>query len=111
MSTECKLCGLTINHIHPSGMAREVLIVEDEPANEWTTYDMGLACAMSLLGHPIKRIDRDPMGKSNKRSFVFDDSQDLQESVQKFWNDKIKVKAKSFFDEIRNVKNRLYSDS
>lgn len=110
MNHPCDFCGLSVSHIHPTKNPKEVLLVSKLENKEWSTYDLGLACTLAVLGLPIKRIDADPNGNTKKRVFVFEDSEELQENTQKYWNRMLRIDAQTYFDQLKNIKNRLYSD-
>ncbi len=50
------------------------------------------------------------MNKADKRRvvFKFQNSKLLQKDIDDFWNRKITVDALTFFDNMKNLKNRIY---
>jgi hypothetical protein len=67
--------------------------------------DLGLASALSLE-FPIIEIDlRNP----KKAIFTFADSSTLQEAVNSYWDNTLKVSPLAYFNSIKNLKTRLYS--
>lgn len=67
--------------------------------------DLGLATTLSLH-FPIKTIDR-----SNPRRvvFVFDQTDDLNDFVNRYWRNEIVVEPQTFTNQIKNIKTRIYS--
>ena len=79
--------------------------------NFFSTFDMGLAAALVSEGFVLETIER---SESTKRvGFVFNNDglqEDMAEAVELFWNDKLKVKAQTYFNNIKMLKNRIHSD-
>ncbi len=77
------------------------------PDEFWCTFDLGLCSALFCLEHELYAVDKD--GNPNKAQFVFRRDKSLDKHVEEYWNDHLKLNARSYFDAIRCVKNRLYS--
>ena len=79
----------------------------DEPSEVFTTYDLGVSAALLCLGYKLLRLDRtDP----RKALFVFVREADIDAYANEYFSDQLKVKARSFFDSIKALKNKLYSE-
>lgn len=77
---------------------------EDE--NVFTTYDLGLSSALLAFGYKLKDLDR-----SNRRAlFIFEHKKGIEQSANKFFADELRVKARSYFDSLKALKSKLYSD-
>jgi len=76
-------------------------------SESFLTYDMSLAAVLVLLKYDLVYIDKE---NPKKVAFVFARQKDIDQDVDKFWNDNIKVKARSYFDTLKMLKNRIYSD-
>lgn len=78
----------------------------DEKEN-FCTYDLG--CASALLSKGVELVALD---KSNpkKAQFIFRKQNGIDFIVDNYWTDKLDVKARSFFDNIKALKNRIYSE-
>lgn len=72
----------------------------------YITSDLALATAISLH-HPIISIDKT---NSNKALFIFKDGQDIQQFLQEYWSGTVKVNPLEYFNQLRNVKSRLYEE-
>lgn len=73
----------------------------------FTTFDLGLTCALSCLEHELHAVDKD--NNPNKAQFVFRRDPTIERDIEDYWNDRLKLNARSYFDSIRAIKNRLYS--
>ncbi|OGN15535.1 MAG: hypothetical protein A3J47_00200 [Candidatus Yanofskybacteria bacterium RIFCSPHIGHO2_02_FULL_43_22] len=94
-------------------MAKENHIPEEDykyipldPEVAWTTYDLGVSAALMCIGFELLSVNRD---KPHKSLFAFRRANGIEEAVDLYWSDKLEVKARSFFDAIKALKNRLYS--
>lgn len=80
---------------------------EDDEASVFTTYDLGVSAALLCLGYKLIRLDRDD---PRKALFVFRKEPDIDTYANQYFSDQLKVKARSFFDSIKALKNKLYSE-
>ncbi len=71
----------------------------------YKTADLGLVTTLSLY-FPVRTIDR-----SNPRKvlFVFDQTNELKNFVNKYWRSEIVVEPQTFTNQIKNIKTRIYS--
>lgn len=71
----------------------------------YKTADLGLVTTLSLF-FPVRTIDR-----SNPRKvlFVFDQTDELNNFVNKYWRSEIVVEPQTFTNQIKNIKTRIYS--
>lgn len=74
---------------------------------EFSTIDLCLATTLSIW-FPIERLDR--IQDSKKVTFVFGDSKKLQLFLKEYWAEKIQVEPKRFFNSLKTLKGRLYSN-
>jgi hypothetical protein len=80
---------------------------QDDEASVFTTYDLGVSAALLCLGYKLIRLDRDD---PRKALFVFRKEKDIDTYANQYFSDQLKVKARSFFDSIKALKNKLYSE-
>lgn len=68
-----------------------------------------LTLATTLLLHSFTLIDID---RTNPRRavFLFEDSNQLQDVVNDFWNSKLSVEPHSFADKTKWLKSRIYAE-
>lgn len=71
------------------------------------SYDLGLCSALVSTGFELVSLD-----KTNPRKvqFTFKRKIGIEEVVDNYWSDRLEVKARIFFDNIKMLKNRIYSE-
>jgi len=69
--------------------------------------DLGLAAAIVSLGFEVLETRRD---MNSRIYFVFVDSPELQEAIKEYWANTLNVKARYYFDAIKMLKTRIYSE-
>ena len=72
-----------------------------------TTFDLGVAASLVTAGFEISSLD-----KTNPRKvqFIFHRVIGIEKVVDEYWSDHLEVKARAFFDNIKMLKNRIYSE-
>lgn len=70
------------------------------------TFDLGAAASLISSGFELVSLDKT---NPQKAQFIFYRSDGVQKIVDDYWSDKLKIKARSMFDTIKMLKNRLYS--
>ena len=72
------------------------------------TYDIGVASALISKGYQIENIDR----KNPKKAlFKFYSSESIQNTMEQYWKDDLKINARTLLDNLKMLKNRLYSQN
>lgn len=79
----------------------------DDPSLIFSTYDLGMSAALMCLGFKLEHLNR---GNPNKALFVFKKEKNIEAIANKYFTDQLEVKARSFFDHLKALKNRLYSE-
>lgn len=74
--------------------------------NFYSTSDLSLATTISLQ-FPIERIDR---SNPRKAVFIFIRSPQLDELVEAYFRNELKISPQSFFNQLRDIKSRLYAE-
>ena len=72
----------------------------------FTTYDLGATAALISSGYELMAVDKT---NPSKALFVFQREDGIEETVDDYWADRLKVKARRYFDSLKAVKNKLYS--
>lgn len=73
----------------------------------YSTFDLNLATTLVTLEYKLEKLDKtDP----KKVRFVFREEKDIEQTAIKFWNNEITLPALSLFNNLKNLKNRLYSN-
>lgn len=84
--------------------------VAAEPMDErvfFYTFDLGLSAALVSTGFTLATIERANLQKSQ---FVFRRVEGIDETIDAYWADRLEVKARAYFDALKMLKNRLYSE-
>ncbi len=71
----------------------------------YKTTDIALATALHCYGLKLDAIDKT---NPSRASFVFERNKGLDELIQAFWSHSLKVDPLTFFNELKQVKTRLY---
>ncbi len=71
------------------------------------SFDLGLAAALISVGFSLVSLDRQNLRKTQ---FVFRRGDGIDKVVEAYWADSLKVKARTYFDTLKMLKNRLYSE-
>lgn len=68
--------------------------------------DLGLATALLCLDHELITLEKKD---SKKFIFLFRRKEDTEEIENKYFSNKLEVKARDFWDHSRALKSKLYS--
>ncbi len=79
----------------------------NDPAYVWTTYDLGVSTALSCAGFELLSLNRT---NPRKVLFIFRKAENIDETANAYFADQLKLNARSFFDQLKALKNRLYSE-
>ena len=77
-----------------------------DPASVFTTYDLGVSTALLCADFELLMVEKD---NPKKALFVFRKEVGIEKVVDKYFSDRLEVKARSFFDHLKALKNKLYS--
>lgn len=78
----------------------------DDPSLIFTTYDLGLSSALLCLGFKLLDVDKK---NPRKALFIFEREDDIEQYANQYFIDQLEVHARSFFDHLKALKNKLYS--
>jgi len=70
----------------------------------YSTSDLALTTAISLW-YPLDSIDK---SNPKKALFLFRREDGLDEFIEGYWRGEIKVEPREYFNQLRNIKSRLY---
>ena len=73
----------------------------------WTTYDIGVSTALLCAGFELVGIER---SNPKKALFTFKKEKDIDEIANSYFANKLNVKARSFADNLKALKNKLYGN-
>ncbi len=74
--------------------------------NYYSSSDLALVTAISLF-YPIETIDKT---NPQKALFLFKREEGLDELVETYWRGELKVEPQAYFNQLRNIKSRLYEN-
>lgn len=77
-----------------------------ETSEQFITYDIGLAAALVTLGYRLWELDKTNFKKSQ---FIFQRDEHIEKMVNKYWDNSLNLSARSIVDNLKMLKNRLYS--
>lgn len=77
-----------------------------DASKEYATYDLGASAALLVKGHELLALNR---SNPRKVKFIFKRQDDTEEIVNKYLLDALSIKARTYFDTIKALKNRMYS--
>ena len=84
----------------------EVMALND-PAYVWTTYDLGVSTALLCAGFELLALNRN---NPRKVLFIFRREENIDETANAYFADQLKLNARAYFDQLKALKNRLYSE-
>lgn len=92
--------------IRKATLMKNTKVPLNDPAFVFTNYDIGLSAALLCAGFELLAVE-----KSNPRKalFMFRRKANIEDAANGYFTDKLKVKARSFFDHLKALKNQLYS--
>lgn len=73
----------------------------------FSTSDLALAGAIALY-FPLEAIDKTQ--NQYKAQFLFKRDRSLDKLVEAYWRGELKVEPQTYFNQLKNIKARLYSD-
>lgn len=82
-------------------------ITLDDRESYFYTYDLGASAALIHLGFELVSLNRE---NPKKIQFIFQRDPLIGDALKEYWSDKLSVGARGFFDTIKMLKNRLYSE-
>lgn len=91
----------------PKKLPAELQFPLEEDDAYFYTYDLG--CSSALISAGFKLV---AMNKSNPKKvlFILNREIGIEKVVDDYWADRLEVKARAFFDNIKMLKNRIYSE-
>ena len=92
---------------HPGSEDGYKYVSVDDPSSIFSNYDLGLSTALVCVGFELVSVDRE---NPRKALFVFKKEDGIEDFANQYLADKLDVKARSYFDHLKALKNKLYSD-
>ena len=79
----------------------------DDPAYVFTTYDLGVAAALLCADFELLALDR---ANTRKVLFIFRRAARIDDTANSYFAGRLELNAREFFDQLKALKNRLYSE-
>lgn len=76
-------------------------------SRKFSTFDLGLATTLITLDYKLLELDKT---NPKKVRFIFKEEKNIEQTMLKYWNNKITLPALSLFNNLKTLKNRLYSN-
>jgi len=73
----------------------------------FTTTDLGLSASLLNKGFELVQLDK---LNPKKVQFIFLKRAGINKTINDYWSDKLNVNPRTYFDNIKLLKNRLYSN-
>jgi hypothetical protein len=90
-----------------SSLERPERVPFDDTSVVYTTYDLGVSTALLCAGFELLRLDKE---NPRKALFIFRRTEDIEDTANRYFSDRLEVKARQFFDHLKALKNKLYSE-
>jgi hypothetical protein len=87
-----------------SDTKRSIQLNDNE--NYFYTHDMGCSASLVSVGFELISLNRQ---NPQKVLFIFKRKIGIDEAVNNYFEDKLSVNARTLIDNIKNLKNRIYS--
>lgn len=78
----------------------------EESNNLYYSFDLGLVSYLLCLNFELVDLDRS-MGK--KVRFILRQKKNIDNEVKKYWDCKTSIDAQTYFNQIKRLKNQIYS--
>lgn len=72
----------------------------------FTTNDLALSCTLLCFNFTLAGLDT---SDRRKVGFVFIESEELQNTIDRYWNNQLAVNPRDFFNNLKDLKSRIYN--
>lgn len=79
----------------------------DDSTNYLYTFDLGAAASLVTAGFELVSLDK---ANPKKVQFIFRREVGIDKVVDDYWADRFQIRARAFFDNVKMLKNRIYSE-
>lgn len=79
----------------------------EEESHTVDIRDLGVVAALVTCGFEVVFTHKDGKGRVH---FVFEETVDLDQTVEDYYADNLQVKARRFFENTKMLKSRIYSE-
>lgn len=78
----------------------------DNSANYFSSHDIGLVAYLLCQNFELVNLDKTIR---NKVLFILKRNKDMDEEIKKYWDFRSSVDAQTFFNQIKRLKNQIFS--
>lgn len=78
----------------------------EDTENYFYSFDLGLCAALVSLGFPLASLDK---ANPNKVRFIFRKKVGIDKSIADYWAGGLEIRARTYFENIKMLKNRIFS--
>ena len=82
-------------------------ITSENYAKFFYSFDLGASAALVSANFELVSLDKT---NPKKVRFIFRREAGIEKVVDDYWTDRLEVKARTFFDNLKMLKNRIYSE-
>lgn len=98
---------MTIRNTRSSASEELQYIPLDDPSLIYSTYDLGVSASLLCAGFELLSLDKE---NPRKALFIFRRADGIEETANLYFSDRLELKARSFFDSVKALKNKLHSE-
>ncbi len=88
-------------------MAKKTGVDLNDSSQVFTTYDLGVAAALLCADFELLALDR---ANPRKVLFIFRRAPRIEDTANSYFAGRLELNARGFFDQLKALKNRLYSE-
>lgn len=74
----------------------------------YRSYDLGICASLVSAGFKLISIDK---SNPKKCEFFLERSPGIDSAIKSYWADELQVNARTLIDNVKAIKNRLYSSN
>ena len=74
--------------------------------DSYSTSDLALATTISLW-HPLEAVDKT---NPSKAQFLFKRDENLNQLIESFWKQELRIEPQAYFNQLKIIKSRLYGE-
>jgi len=87
-------------------MTRNTYVPLDDTQNYFYSHDIGLVAYLLCLDFELVGLDK---AVRNKVQFILKKESNIEADIKKYWDFKSSVDAQSYFNQIKRLKNQIFS--
>lgn len=77
----------------------------DNVKDLFRTADLAITAALCVCGFIVDEVEK---VSSSRSVFIFKNSAALEEIIDDYWRGKLKVEPQAYFNQLKNLKARIY---